>query len=491
MFYLLLYSSIVLVSCNESNNTLLYDAESEGPIQCYSGSNNGSRVITCDTGHKCCHGIVKSELADNETAPVEWGGCWHQATTCPALCEHKYIPKAKMSFCECKGDLCNKEMVYKAPPVVTVPVPVPEVEKGAQPWKIVLITILVIALVACLCFATFKVWRKFRPKNNGRLEESGGAMETFLPSFPNGTPMPAPFDKDIELQQNIGYGRFGQVFKAAVDNRFIAVKMFEPINRASFMNELLIMSLKADVNILPLVGYVDMSSKLWLLTEFMCHGNLCEYLRANILSVAQALHLLNSFVGGLAYLHTDPQAVAHRDIKSRNILMQNHKSCKIADFGLALLLDYGPGGALNEKAAPPTQVGTPRYMAPEVLEGSMFYREAEAHMRIDVYAASLVMWEIMSRTQLDQRDNVPPYQLPFERQYPGHPTTLEMQVLVARDKQRPDLRAQWNSHQMFNKLEITLTESWDMDENARLSAKTIQARVTPLLSSENDAEVSV
>lgn len=112
-------------------------------------------------------------------------------------------------------------------------------------------------------------------------------------------------------------------------------------------------------------------------------------------------------------------------------------------------------------------------------------------MRIDVYAASLVMWEIMSRTQLDQRDNVPPYQLPFERQYPGHPTTLEMQVLVARDKQRPDLRAQWNSHQMFNKLEITLTESWDMDENARLSAKTIQARVTPLLSSENDAEVSV
>ena len=36
----------------------------------------------------------------------------------------------------------------------------------------------------------------------------------------------------------------------------------------------------------------------------------------------------------------------------------------------------------------------------------MFYREAEAHMRIDVYAASLVMWELMSRTQLDQRDQV-------------------------------------------------------------------------------------
>ena len=46
--------------------------------------------------------------------------------------------------------------------------------------------------------------------------------------------------------------------------------------------------------------------------------------------------------------------------------MSDHRTAKLADFGLALLLDYGPGGALNEKAAPPTQVGTARYMAPEV-----------------------------------------------------------------------------------------------------------------------------
>ena len=58
----------------------------------------------------------------------------------------------------------------------------------------------------------------------------------------------------------------------------------------------------------------------------------------------------------------------------------------------------------------------------------MFYREAEAHMRIDVYASSLVMWEVMWRTQLDQRDSVPPYFLPFERQIPGNPSACEMQV---------------------------------------------------------------
>ena len=52
--------------------------------------------------------------------------------------------------------------------------------------------------------------------------------------------------------------------------------------------------------------------------------------------------------------------------------MSDHRTAKLADFGLALLLDYGPGGALNEKAAPPTQVGTARYMAPEVSLSILF-----------------------------------------------------------------------------------------------------------------------
>ena len=188
----------------------------------------------------------------------------------------------------------------------------------------------------------------------------------------------------------------------------------------------------------------------------------------------------------------------------------------------------------------------------------MFYREAEAHMRIDVYASSLVMWEMMWRTHLDPRDVVPPYILPFERQIPGHPSACEMQVrsggiillkwqvlslvlnitnmhpnsicvlaagcrvsdcrhpiawqyildpqapvtpsppdtypwqaLVAVEKQRPELRPAWGSHRVFSKLETTLTESWDNDENARLSSKTIQARIIPLLSNESDSEVSV
>ena len=57
--------------------------------------------------------------------------------------------------------------------------------------------------------------------------------------------------------------------------------------------------------------------------------------------------------------------------------------------------------------------------------------------------------------------------LPFERQIPGHPNASEMKALVAEGKVRPDLRTAWANHPVFSKLEVTLTESWDNDENAR------------------------
>ena len=44
------------------------------------------------------------------------------------------------------------------------------------------------------------------------------------------------------------------------------------------------------------------------------------------------------------------------------------------------------------------QVGTARYMAPEVLEGAISF-DREAYFRIDVYAFSLILWELTSRTK--------------------------------------------------------------------------------------------
>ena len=84
-------------------------------------------------------------------------------------------------------------------------------------------------------------------------------------------------------------------------------------------------------------------------------------------------------------------AIAHRDIKSKNILVKDNGQCCIADLGLALInSSVALGRGLN------LQVGTRRYMAPEVLDRSMVASTFEAFKQVDVYAFSLVMWELIN-----------------------------------------------------------------------------------------------
>lgn len=103
------------------------------------------------------------------------------------------------------------------------------------------------------------------------------------------------------------------------------------------------------------------STQLWLVTEFLPRGSLCEYLEEHTISTVVGLQFIRSIAHGLAYLHAEvpgvnnqcckpthircpPQTqhtlvkpgIAHRDMKSRNILIKNDMTCAIADLGLAV-----------------------------------------------------------------------------------------------------------------------------------------------------------
>lgn len=86
--------------------------------------------------------------------------------------------------------------------------------------------------------------------------------------------------------------------------------------------------------------------------------------------------------------------IAHRDIKSKNILVKNGGICVIADFGLAVR-HISVKGELD--IMPNPRQGTIRYMAPEVLNKTINKNEFEAYKRADMYAFGLVLWEIASR----------------------------------------------------------------------------------------------
>jgi serine/threonine protein kinase len=97
-------------------------------------------------------------------------------------------------------------------------------------------------------------------------------------------------------------------------------------------------------------------------------------------------------------------AVAHRDFKSKNVLLKNDMSACIADFGLALI--FHPGKPCGDTHG---QVGTRRYMAPEVLEGAINFTR-DSFLRIDMYACGLVLWELASRcTVQDVSFAAPPH----------------------------------------------------------------------------------
>ena len=91
-----------------------------------------------------------------------------------------------------------------------------------------------------------------------------------------------------------------------------------------------------------------MWTQLWLLTDYHANGSLFDYLNRSILDVTGMIKIVLSIVSGLAHLHMEimggglhssqqtrnsKPAIAHRDLKSKNILVKENGTCCIADLG--------------------------------------------------------------------------------------------------------------------------------------------------------------
>lgn len=102
-----------------------------------------------------------------------------------------------------------------------------------------------------------------------------------------------------------------------------------------------------------------------LITDYHELGSLYDFLQTRVLNIQMLKTLVMSLASGLAHLHTEifgtpgKPAIAHRDIKSKNILMKHngHLSCAIADFGLAVKYNSESD---EVQIAPNTRVGTRR-----------------------------------------------------------------------------------------------------------------------------------
>ena len=217
--------------------------------------------------------------------------------------------------------------------------------------------------------------------------------------------------RQIELKDLIGKGRYGEVWRGTWQSDSVAVKIFNSRDEESWKRETNVYNtvlLRHD-NILGYLGS-DIATRngvtcMWLITHFHVHGALYDYLNLHALDLQQMLIFAQSAAAGLSHLHAEiyglqgKPAIAHRDIKTKNILVKKNGQCCISDLGLAVLHKTS-----KNKLDINTQnyrVGTKRYMAPEVLDETISRTSFEAFKAADMYSFGLVLWEIARRTEID------------------------------------------------------------------------------------------
>jgi serine/threonine protein kinase len=296
---------------------------------------------------------------------------------------------------------------------------------------------------------------------------------------------------DCGVTVPVGSGRFGRVFRGQYHGEDVAVKAFQAMDHESWHREESILRKLNHENIVRLIAsetYTIESSAVetWMFLEFCPYGSLCDFLDSNeICGPQQAIKIILSIIRGLSYLHEDyttgyKPPIAHRDIKSKNILMRTPDICCLADFGHAVVqvneetLDFGGYDRF--------QVGTIRYMAPEVLspgetfDASQFYTFAQA----DLYQFGLVLWEICHRTALDVLHPGGPHLLPYDDKVPQNPGIDDMIQLVCNDNYRPPRPAHWERHGVMKVLSTLMVECWRSNPKARMETLGVKKRIKDL-----------
>ncbi|XP_069476685.1 TGF-beta receptor type-1 [Ambystoma mexicanum] len=297
--------------------------------------------------------------------------------------------------------------------------------------------------------------------------------------------------RTIVLQESIGKGRFGEVWRGKWRGEEVAVKIFSSREERSWFREAEIYQtvMLRHENIL---GFIAADNKdngtwtqLWLVSDYHEHGSLFDYLNRYTVTVEGMIKLSLSTASGLAHLHMEivgtqgKPAIAHRDLKSKNILVKKNGTCCIADLGLAVRHDSATD---TIDIAPNHRVGTKRYMAPEVLDDSINMKHFESFKRADIYAMGLVFWEMGRRCSIGGIHEE--YQLPYYDLVQSDPSVEEMRKVVCEQKLRPNIPNRWQSCEALRVMAKIMRECWYANGAARLTALRIKKTLSQLSQQE-------
>ncbi|KAI9088052.1 hypothetical protein K1719_030029 [Acacia pycnantha] len=197
---------------------------------------------------------------------------------------------------------------------------------------------------------------------------------------------------NFDSERELGDGGFGTVYKGKLrDGRYVAVKRLYENNYKrveQFINEIQILTRLRHVNLVSLYGCTSRHSReLLLVYEYIPNGTLADHLhgvhaKPGTLPWNIRMNIAIETATALAYLHASD--IIHRDVKTNNILLDDHFVVKVADFGLSRLF---PDHVSHVSTAPQ---GTPGYVDPE------YYECYQLTNKSDVYSFGVVLIELIS-----------------------------------------------------------------------------------------------
>ena len=198
------------------------------------------------------------------------------------------------------------------------------------------------------------------------------------------------------LERELGGGGMSRVFLAEETalGRRVVIKVLPPdtvasVNADRFRREIQMAAQLQHPAIVPLLTAGASTGLLWYAMPFVEGASLRAKLAGgNQLPLDEAVRAWRDLLEALEYAHA--HNVVHRDIKPENIMLSGRHAV-VLDFGVAKAVSASTGTVAMGMTGLGMAIGTPAYMAPEQIAG-----EANTDGRLDLYAAGLVMYEMLS-----------------------------------------------------------------------------------------------
>ena len=274
----------------------------------------------------------------------------------------------------------------------------------------------------------------------------------------------------LEIIELLGHGGMGAVYKARQKqlDRLVALKILppevgqNPAFAERFMREARSLAKLNHPEIVTVYDFGHTEDGLYyFLMEFVDGTDLRRIIQAGEITSDQALAIVPKICEALHYAHK--KGIVHRDIKPENILLDAEGNVKIADFGLARLLDKPTSAYTLTQSG--QRMGTPHYMAPEQIE-----HPQEVDHRADIYSLGVVFYEMLTG------------ELPIGRFAPPskkvHVDVRLDEIVLHTLEKEPELR-----YQHANEIKTDVETVAGKDQGANVSHKR-QARYHPSTSAE-------